>query len=138
MPAQCSQGEHDLGNSGGRKLVGAFDDGAITSNGGVVLLGAADRAIGLSRRLAACFTDAPMPSATRLPICCASEWHCRFYLCQHTNVTWPRTRNQPEPDTARAGSVRGKSGKNAESGERCTARARHAVAGLSLRRQHGN
>lgn len=43
--------------SGGRKLVGAFDGGAITSNGGVVLLTSADRAIGLSRRLAHCFTD---------------------------------------------------------------------------------
>jgi hypothetical protein len=47
----------DFGSSGGRKLVGAFDGGAITSNGGVVLLAAADKAIGLSERLAACFND---------------------------------------------------------------------------------
>jgi hypothetical protein len=47
----------DFGSSGGRKLVGAFDGGAITSNGGVVLLGAADKAIGLSERLAGCFRD---------------------------------------------------------------------------------
>jgi hypothetical protein len=47
----------DFGSSGGRKLVGAFDGGAITSNGGVVLLGAADKTIGLCERLAACFTD---------------------------------------------------------------------------------
>ena len=45
MPTQCSQEELDFGSSGGRKLVGAFDGGAITSNGGVVLLGAADRAL---------------------------------------------------------------------------------------------
>ncbi len=57
MPTECSQSELDLGRSGGRRLVGAFDGGAITSNGGVVLLAAADRAIGLSRRLARCFTD---------------------------------------------------------------------------------
>ena len=57
MPTQCIQAELDLGRTGGRKLVGAFDGGAITSNGGVVLLAAADRAIGLSRRLAGCFTD---------------------------------------------------------------------------------
>jgi hypothetical protein len=57
MPTQCSQTEMDFGSSGGRKLVGAFDGGAITSNGGVVLLAAADKVIGLSRRLAACFTD---------------------------------------------------------------------------------
>ena len=57
MPTHCSQSEMDFGSSGGRKLVGAFDGGAITSNGGVVLLAAADKAIGLSERLAACFND---------------------------------------------------------------------------------
>ena len=57
MPTQCRQDELDLGRSGGRRLVGAFDGGAITSNGGVVLLAAADRTIDLSRRLANCFTD---------------------------------------------------------------------------------
>jgi hypothetical protein len=57
MPTQCSQEELDFGTSGGRKLVGAFDGGAITSNGGAVLLGAADRAIGLCDRLAGAFRD---------------------------------------------------------------------------------
>ena len=57
MPTQCSQTEMDFGTSGGRKLVGAFDGGAITSNGGVVLIAAADKRIGLCDRLAACFTD---------------------------------------------------------------------------------
>ena len=57
MPTHCSQSEMDFGSSGGRKLVGAFDGGAITSNGGVVLLAVADKAIGLSERLAACFND---------------------------------------------------------------------------------
>ena len=57
MPTQCSQPEMDFGSSGGRKLVGAIDGGAISSNGGVVLLGAADKRIGLSERLATCFTD---------------------------------------------------------------------------------
>jgi hypothetical protein len=45
MPTQCSQEELDFGSSGGRKLVGAFDGGAITSNGGALLLGAADRSL---------------------------------------------------------------------------------------------
>ena len=57
MPTLCSQEELDLGTSGGRKLVGAFDGGAITSNGGAVLLGAADRSIRLSERLAGAFRD---------------------------------------------------------------------------------
>ena len=45
MPTQCSQSEMDFGGSGGRKLVGAFDGGALTSNSGALLLGAADRSI---------------------------------------------------------------------------------------------
>ncbi len=57
MPTHCSQTEMNFGSSGGRKLVGAFDGGAITSNGGVVLLAAADKRIGLGERLAGCFTD---------------------------------------------------------------------------------
>lgn len=63
MPTQCSHDELDLGSSGGRKLVGAFDGGAITSNGGAVLLGAADRAITLTDRLARCFSDLRVPDA---------------------------------------------------------------------------
>jgi hypothetical protein len=45
--------------------VGAFDGGAITSNGGVVLLAAADQRIGLSQRLARCFTDLRLGDAVR-------------------------------------------------------------------------
>ena len=37
MPTQCNCDELDFGSSGERKLVGAFDGGAITSNGGAVL-----------------------------------------------------------------------------------------------------
>ena len=65
MPTQCSQDELDLGSSGGRKLVGVFDGGAITSNGGVVLLAAADRTIVLSERFARCFTDHRLADAVR-------------------------------------------------------------------------
>src|SRR5712671_3282091 len=57
MPTQCSQEELDFGSCGRRKLVGAFDGGAITPNGGALLLGAADRSIRLTDRLAQCFRD---------------------------------------------------------------------------------
>lgn len=65
MPTQCMQAELDLGRSGGRKLVGAFDGGAITSNGGVALLAGADQKLGLAERLAACFTDHRVPEAVK-------------------------------------------------------------------------
>ena len=68
MPTECIQTELELGSSGTRKLVGAFDGGAITSNGGVVLLGAADRAIGLGERLSRCFTDLRFGPAVRHPV----------------------------------------------------------------------
>ena len=57
MSIECIQAGLDLGRSGGRKLVGAFDGGAITSNGGVALLAGADRKLKLAERLAACFMD---------------------------------------------------------------------------------
>jgi hypothetical protein len=65
MPTQCIQADLDLGRSGGRKLVGAFDGGAITSNGGVALLAGADRKLGLAERLAACFIDHRVPDAIK-------------------------------------------------------------------------
>src|SRR5258705_380067 len=63
MPTRCSQEELDFGSSGGRKLVGAFDGGAITSNGGAGLLGAADRAIRLAEPLAGAFHGLPGAAA---------------------------------------------------------------------------
>jgi hypothetical protein len=41
----------------GRAVVASFDGGRITSDAGGLLLGAADRALGLVKRFAACFTD---------------------------------------------------------------------------------
>jgi hypothetical protein len=45
----------------GRKVVACFDGGAMTSDAGGLLLGAADRAVGLVDRLAQCFGDARCP-----------------------------------------------------------------------------
>jgi hypothetical protein len=57
MPAECSATSFGFGTAEGRRVVAAFDGGAATSDAGALLLGAADRAIGLLRRLAACFED---------------------------------------------------------------------------------
>ena len=63
MTTECSQDSLDFGTVEGRRVVGAFDGGAITSDGGALLLGATDKAIrligcqphGSSRRFALWF-----------------------------------------------------------------------------------
>ena len=57
MPTECSQDFLDFASLGSRKVTAAFDGGAMTSNAGALLLRETDRAIGLSRQAAACFTD---------------------------------------------------------------------------------
>jgi hypothetical protein len=57
MPTECIPDSLDFASLGGRKVTAAFDGGAITSNAGALLLRETDRAIGLSRQAAACFTD---------------------------------------------------------------------------------
>lgn len=57
MPTECSADLFGFAAVEGREVVGAFDGGAITSDAGALLLGAADRAIELTDRFAACFHD---------------------------------------------------------------------------------
>ena len=57
MPRHSASDSMELGEACGRVLVGAFDGGAITSDAGAVLLGAADRAIGMIEKLTRCFSD---------------------------------------------------------------------------------
>jgi Transposase DDE domain group 1 len=61
MPAECSRDLFGYEVVEGRQVVAAFDGGEVTSDAGALLLGAADRAIGLVRRLAGCFTDGRAP-----------------------------------------------------------------------------
>jgi Phage integrase central domain/Arm DNA-binding domain/Transposase DDE domain group 1 len=61
MPTQCSQDSLDFGTVEGRQVVASFDGGAMTSDAGALLLGQADKAIGLVARFAACFIDARCP-----------------------------------------------------------------------------
>jgi Transposase DDE domain group 1 len=57
MPAYCSAAQFDFGVVEGRRVVVAFDGGAVTSDAGALLLGATDKAIGLVERFAGCFQD---------------------------------------------------------------------------------
>jgi hypothetical protein len=57
MPTECSADWFGFAPVEGREVVAAFDGGAISSDAGALLLGAADRAIKLTERLARCFHD---------------------------------------------------------------------------------
>ena len=61
MPTECSADEFDFGTVEGRRVVAAFDGGAVTSDAGALLLGAADKALRLVERLAGCFDDGRSP-----------------------------------------------------------------------------
>ena len=57
MQTECSAEQLEFEGFAGRRVVAAFDGGAMTSDAGALLLREADRAIGLSRRVSACFRD---------------------------------------------------------------------------------
>ena len=57
MPTDCTPALFEFPAIEGRDVVASFDGGAITSDAGALLLGQTDRAIQLSERFAACFSD---------------------------------------------------------------------------------
>jgi len=57
MPTECNPALFEFPPIEGRHVVASFDGGAITSDGGALLLGQTDRAIRLTERFAACFSD---------------------------------------------------------------------------------
>jgi len=61
MQTHCTPDLFEFVPVEGRELVAAFDGGAITSDAGALLLGAADRAIRMMDRFAACFHDVRRP-----------------------------------------------------------------------------
>src|ERR1700760_5170875 len=61
MQTECSAEPSLFGRVEGRPVVAEFDGGALTSDAGGLLLGAADRRLDLVRRLAECFRDARDP-----------------------------------------------------------------------------
>ena len=60
MPTECSATLFEFAPVESRQVVAGFDGGAITTDAGALLLGETDRAIRLTERFAACFTDARM------------------------------------------------------------------------------
>jgi hypothetical protein len=61
MQTECNANPSVFGRVEGRPVIAAFDGGALTSDAGGLLLGAADRSLDLVRRLAGCFRDARDP-----------------------------------------------------------------------------
>jgi hypothetical protein len=57
MPTECNPALFEFAPVENRAVVASFDGGRITTDAGALLLGAADRVIGLTRRFAACFKD---------------------------------------------------------------------------------
>ena len=57
MPTDCNAEQFEFEALGRRKVTAAFDGGALTSNAGALLVRQVDRRIGLSRQVAACFSD---------------------------------------------------------------------------------
>ena len=57
MPTECNPALFEFPRVEGRAVVASFDGGRIASDAGALLLGATDKVIGLTRRLAACFQD---------------------------------------------------------------------------------
>ena len=68
MPTQCSANAMDFGRAGGRRVVADFDGGKVSSDAGALLLGAADKAIGLVERFSGCFGDGRNPLYVAHPL----------------------------------------------------------------------
>lgn len=57
MQTECTSTELEFEGLGRRRVVGRFDGGRMTSDGGAMLLREADRVFNVTGRLAACFVD---------------------------------------------------------------------------------
>jgi hypothetical protein len=68
MPTECSATVFEFPAVEGRQVVASFDGGAITADAGALLLGQTDRAIRLTERFAACFTDSRTAGLVEHPV----------------------------------------------------------------------
>ena len=63
MTTECNPEQLEFHALGRREVIGRFDGGRITSDGGGLLLREVDKRLGLLDRLAACFSDYRNPQA---------------------------------------------------------------------------
>jgi len=68
MPTECSATLFGFETVERRQVVAAFDGGQVTSDGGALLLGRTDRAIGLIDRFAGCFGDGRAAALVEHPL----------------------------------------------------------------------
>ena len=68
MQTECTAPTFTGQARGGREVVARFDGGTLTSDGGAVLLGEVERATGIVRQFAACFTDHRDPARIEHPV----------------------------------------------------------------------
>src|SRR5262249_31327285 len=64
MPTECNPERFEFARVEGGMVGASFNGGRITSDAGALLLGATDRVLKLTQRLAACFKDARDPAYT--------------------------------------------------------------------------
>jgi hypothetical protein len=64
MPTECNSDLFEFARVEGHAVVASFDGGRITSDAGALLLGATDRVLNLTQRVAACFKDGRDPAYT--------------------------------------------------------------------------
>ena len=63
MTTECKPEQLEFHALGGRDVIGRFDGGRLTSDGGGLLLREVDKRLGLLDRLAGCFGDYRNPNA---------------------------------------------------------------------------
>ena len=68
MTTQCEPAQLEFHALERREVVGRFDGGWITSDGGGVLLREVDTRIGLMGRLTSCFVDYRNPQSVEHPV----------------------------------------------------------------------
>ncbi len=110
MQTECNLTEMDFGRAGGRRVVADFDGGMVSSDAGALLLGEADKAMGLVDRLSRCFGDRRSPLFTvhtlkdrraRKNQRPAREDRLRLGLPERPRVAPGRSKARPSPRLAR-------------------------------------